>query len=95
MKIKEIFDNYDVQTGDIIHVKDYDSYYMLSFYDGSYEQFACVVNLQTGSVGRDTWVGNGKDYFIEIFSRHDCELVDKHTIEREITKKEEEDNGED
>lgn len=95
MKIKEIFDNYDVQTGDIIHVKDYDSYYMLSFYDGSYEQFACVVNLQTGSVGRDTWVGNGKDYFIEIFSRHDCELVDKYTIERRITKKEEKDNDED
>ena len=88
MKIKEIFDNYDVQIGDIIHVKDYDSYYMLSFYDDGQEQFACVVNLQTGSVGRDTWVGNAKDYFIEIFSRrHDCELVDKHTIERRITRK--------
>ena len=34
MKIKEIFDNYDVQVGDIIYVKEYDSYYMLSFYDG-------------------------------------------------------------
>lgn len=87
MKIEKIFDNYDVQVGDIIYVKDYDSYYMLSFYDGGHEQFACVVNLQTGSVGRDTWVGNAKDFFIEIFSRHDCELMGKHTIERKIIKK--------
>lgn len=95
MKIKEIFDNYNVQVGDIIYVKDYDSYYMLSFYDGGQEQFACVVNLQTGSVGKDTWVGNAKDFFVEIFSRHDCELVGKHTIERRIARKEDKDNDED
>lgn len=95
MKIKEIFDNYDVQVGDIIHIKDYDNYFMLSFYDGGYEKFACVVDLDTGNVGKDTWVGNGEDYFIEIFSNFDCELVGKHTIERRIARKEDKDNDED
>lgn len=81
MKIKEIFDNYDVQVGDIIYVKEYDSYYMFTLETNN----SCVVNLHNGHIHIHYWEHDVKETALRFFNNKNCVLINKGSLLKSAT----------
>ncbi|OTF89768.1 hypothetical protein A8C46_00270 [Ligilactobacillus salivarius] len=76
MKIKEILDKYEVKYGDIIYVRDNDSFYMFTLETNN----SCVVNLHDGHIHIYYWEHDVKETALRFFDNKNCVLINKSSL---------------
>lgn len=76
MKIKEILDNYDIRYGDILYVRDDDSFYMFAIETNN----SCVVNLHNGHIHIHYWEHDTKETALRFFNNKNCVLINKSSL---------------
>lgn len=81
MKIKEILDKYDIRYGDIIYVRDDDSFYMFAIETNN----SCVINLYDGRVHIHYWEHDIKETALRFFNNKNCVLVNKSSLLKSAT----------
>ena len=86
MKIKDIIDEYGLRFGDIIHVRDDDSFYMLTIETNN----SCVINLYDGRVYIHYWEHDIKETALRFFNDKNCVLINKGSLLKGATNMESE-----
>lgn len=86
MKIKEIIDEYGLRFGDIIYVRDNDSFYMFTIEASN----SCVVNLHNGHIHIHYWERDVKETALRFFNNKNCVLINKSSLLKGVTNMEDE-----
>ncbi|PAY38246.1 hypothetical protein A8C37_01375 [Ligilactobacillus salivarius] len=81
MKIKEIIDEYGLRFGDIIYVRDNDSFYMFTLETNN----SCVVNLHNGHIHIHYWEHDIKETALRFFDNKNCVLINKGSLLKSAT----------
>lgn len=88
MKIKEILSRDDIRFGDVVYDRTVDKHFMLACSFVEFDTFACVIDLEHGTVLKDYTEGDSIKFWEKFFRDDDVELVDEYVAVRET----EEDN---
>ena len=86
MKIKDIIDEYGLRFGDIIYVRDNDSFYMFTLETNN----SCVVNLHNGHIHIHYWEHVIEETALRFFNNKNCVLISKNSLLKGVTNMEDE-----
>ena len=75
MKIKEILSRDDLRLGDVIYDKTLGRHYMLAASFVEFDTFACVIDLEHGTVLKDYTEGDSIKFWEKFFREDDGEIV--------------------
>lgn len=75
-KIKEIIDEYGLRFGDIIYVRDNDSFYMFTLETNN----SCVINLYNGHIHIHYWEHDVEETALRFFNNKNCVLINKDSL---------------
>lgn len=81
MKIKEIIDEYGLRFGDIIYVRDNDSFYMFAIETNN----SCVINLYNGHIHIHYWEHDVEETALRFFNNKNCVLISKDSLLKGVT----------